>query len=273
VRGRAWPVAVLLLTSFALIVRQPAPPAAQETDWADCRACHTVADNLPPPLSALRPEPGRRTVDTCKACHAETFLSTTVSRGVHPVRSVGDHIECSACHTPVAHSAVQPPPVPADYDAEACFACHRNVDGELRLFHAHGPRLGVRCIECHPAHTPLQAALPSDTLPRSRRTMQRFRPQFSNDACTTCHSLTALALTSYAGFTDTARGNLHQLHTNAGSLCIECHAPHGSTQKAMVRLDLLNGDDLVYQALPDGGRCSTSCHGVQHNGIEYRNAL
>lgn len=76
-----------------------------------------------------------------------------------------------------------------------------------------------------------------------------------------------------AGFVALNTVNYHERHVQAGRcLCIECHDPHGSVKPAMLRTELLSGEALSFRQRHNGGNCTVSCHGVDHQAWGYANA-
>lgn len=263
---------LLLLISAAsalpLLLAQ-APPV----DWADCTACHQIEDQGLPTLAQLRPAGlGPALPASCYTCHTELELARPVLEWTHPVRSVAAHVGCTQCHAAVAHGAGHPPPIPVgDYKAQGCYACHAGVRAERRMAHSHGEMKGLRCIDCHPAHEPLRAALPALLVPQpARRAWHAYDWQASNSGCLHCHPAGTLFFSLTQGFVMLNTENYHERHVERGVLCIECHEPHGSLQHAMLRTRLLTGETLSCLPESSGGHCSITCHGVQHEGWEYR---
>jgi hypothetical protein len=275
-----------LLACFCLLIalalnltdvgRLPAAePAPIVTDWGDCGACHSFASAEYPRLSQLRPSRlGTLTQEDCLACHRSPELNSPRIFLGHPVRSIGDHLECAACHQAVPHGPGQPPPVPVgDYIAEGCYSCHRSVDARQHMVSRHAP-LQARCIDCHPPHAPLRAALPLDILPPRIAREQGFAadPYASNADCLRCHNAASLLGGLQEGFVVLNTVNYHELHVLRGqSLCIECHEPHGGILRALMRDELLDGSSFTYRPLADGGTCSVRCHGVEHQDFRYSN--
>jgi hypothetical protein len=88
--------------------------------------------------------------------------------------------------------------------------------------------------------------------------------------CTGCHDnlQKALALPNALTLTQFADDDtdLHRQHAEDASdegerLCLACHAPHQSGNRALVRLKPVDdGEPGTFTGLPGGGRCSGSCH-------------
>ena len=263
----------------SLVLLQGIPSGtADDTDWADCLACHQEIDTGLPALSPLRPAtnaPGPRS--TCNSCHSEGVPSFSGGDWSHPVRSIGEHIGCENCHPAVPHSAEFPPPVPkGDYHAEQCFACHADVARHLDLLSSHmGPGL-TRCIDCHPPHEPMRAFIPDPLLPLTIREDRGSynRIERSNAPCMECHSRFDLFTETREGFVTVNTENYHRLHVvERGIGCIECHDAHGSTERFMMRPTLLTGEVLSFIPGLRGATCSIRCHGADHNFTEYVNRL
>lgn len=256
----------------------PAPSAAPQTDWADCAACHPDANADLPRLAQLRPPSGVSLLaDSCFSCHKPIELEGTHRDWRHPVRPIGSHIPCGSCHPGVAHSAGAPPPLPkGGYKEEGCFECHRGVELDLNCFFSHGRDPRVTCRDCHPPHEPLAAQLPSPLLPagEAERWLASYDWYASAEGCLRCHPPAQLLLETREGFVTLNTVNYHDVHVMRGRvLCIECHNPHGSNRRGMLRGSLLTGETLSYFERMDGGSCSVTCHGIVHDSWQYTNRM
>lgn len=247
-------------------------------DWADCLACHTVAGTGLPRLAELRPlGSGTSPSRSCYTCHADAELLRPVGDWRHPAQPVALHLQCTSCHIAVAHSAEQPPPRPTgDYNSAGCYSCHASVRAERRMQYSHSELRSLRCYDCHPAHTPLRAALPAQFLPQPVRPgwLSAYDWERSNSECLACHAVLTLMLDLRAGFVTLNTENYHARHVQRGRvLCLECHAAHGSFTPGMLRPVLLTGEALSYAPQATGGTCAVTCHGVNHTGWKYQNRV
>jgi hypothetical protein len=278
--------AALLLLAPAATAPLPqssatAPAASQQdnTNWADCLACHADHTSQLPRLSDLRPAGLGRTPKTnCTACHEQTELARFPVSWTHPVRPVGAHVSCLACHPAQPHSAAQPLPAPSgDYEAKGCFGCHGAVKLDFSFSRAHDDMPGVRCKDCHPPHTPLAAGVPVDLQSVGTRDiwLSAYDWRASNELCLRCHNSGDLfGLKGWGGFATLNTVNYHDLHVQSGhALCIECHNPHGGRNHAFIRNTLVTGEVLSYSSDMTGGTCAVTCHGVEHTNWEYINQV
>jgi predicted CXXCH cytochrome family protein len=252
------------------------PSLATQVDWTSCQDCHAdVATGLPSLAVFRAPAAGGQLEVDCRTCHARSELESLRGRWVHPVRPVADHLRCADCHVAVAHDAAHPPPLPrGDYKAGSCYACHKQTEVARHWPSRHDA--GVQCRECHPAHAATTVALPASLLADSARASftRSYDWLASNELCLQCHGSGELTLRLDGGFAVLNTVNYHELHVVRGqSLCVECHEPHGSTRPALMRSRLLEGGDLTFIPAPDGGRCSTNCHGVDHPNWSYVNSV
>jgi len=266
-------VATILLTALLAA----SSPVRSNVVWSRCTDCHEIDYEELPPISALRPEhlmyqPSRR----CEECHSSAELKVPHSSWTHPVRPVGLHVRCTACHQAVPHSATEPPPMPSgEYEVEGCYECHRGVEIDRHLASRHA-EADVHCRDCHPAHDPLLVALPGDFLPAGslRSWSGAYDWWTSNDQCLTCHEPVNLLMSLDQGFIILNTTNYHDTHvTGAQVLCLECHTPHGSIYDSLLRTQLLNDNPLLYGSLADGGTCSVICHGINHDNWQYTNRV
>lgn len=277
----AWPSILILLLMFASAsIAQPDDATGNvpqpTVDWTDCAACHTLPGADLPRLADLRPAAlGADLPVSCYSCHTDLELLRPVNVWRHPAQPLAMHLACTDCHVAVEHGKDKPPPLPTgDYAAVGCYRCHAAVRAQRRMAHGHHETLVQRCRDCHPPHAPLQVALPAQLipLPARRHWQAGYDWERSNTDCLDCHSAGLLMLGLRDGFVTLNTENYHDRHVVRGRvLCIECHAPHGGPDPAMVRSRLLTGESLSYVQTPTGGRCSTNCHGVAHNSFSYIN--
>jgi predicted CXXCH cytochrome family protein len=140
------------------------------------------------------------------------------------------------------------------------------------MFSSHGDNPAVGCVDCHPAHEAFEAALPLDILPTpvAQSQGQGYDYYSSNSSCLGCHNSAALFGDLREGFVVLNTVNYHELHVMQGqSLCIECHEPHGSMFRSLLRGRLLDGSSFSFRPGIGGGSCSVRCHGVEHDNWSY----
>jgi hypothetical protein len=243
-------------------------------DWAACLDCHTLADAGLPALSMFRPTAFAVPPASCEACHEPLDLAGPRTDWTHPVRSIAAHLGCTDCHVAVPHGV--PPPAHGDLKGKAASPVTAIASAALSAQWSHGADPRVRCRDCHPAHQPMRAAQPLPLLPAHLRDEWRGLGDWyqGNAACLDCHAPAGLIFPLDRGFVTLNTANYHQLHLdNARLFCIECHDPHGSRRRGMVRDSLLDGRLLHFNELIDGGSCTVTCHGVDHQDWRYINRV
>jgi len=250
---------------------------AAGVDWSDCLACHTDVVTQLPTLSTFRIDVPGTPLPDCRDCHQPVELSALRTQWTHPVRAVADHLACMDCHVVATHDGTCPPPRPVgDYNASGCHECHPAVELRLSMLWSHGHDPRVTCRDCHPAHRPLAAALPPRLLPHEFRQNWLGHGDWwaSNEACFACHTPGELLLPLDRGFVTLNTVNYHDTHVVGGQvLCIECHDPHGSNRRGMLRDYLLSGEYLAQVEHIDGASCAVLCHEVDHQNWRYINSV
>jgi predicted CXXCH cytochrome family protein len=264
-----------------VLISMQSQPGIQP-DWDNCLGCHedpnlSTAGNALPELAMLKVSHPGGPRPRCFDCHENTELDTARLDWRHPVRPVGAHLPCTACHQAVAHGVGTAPPQPTgDYESEGCFTCHPEVEMELTALNAHGRSGQATCRGCHPPHAPLMAALPYDLLGTDQLDYWggSFDPWLSNQQCLKCHPLSSVTAGLDSGFVTLNTINYHHLHIERGRvMCVECHSPHGSDRQAMLREFLPDGQIFSFTELIDGASCSLRCHDVNHDTWRYINEI
>ncbi len=277
--------AALLLLAPAATAPLPRQGNADESsaqatvDWNNCLACHPQYASSLPKLSELRPAGMGTTLEiSCTTCHQQVELLRFPGDWLHPIRPVGAHVSCTACHPSGPHDAENPPQLPSgDYDAKGCYSCHGTVQLDFAGSIGHDNHPAIRCKDCHPPHEPLQAGIPAEFVsPGARAVWQGSYDWYeSNALCLRCHPSGELFFsTDRGGFSTLNTVNYHELHVMTGQiLCIECHNPHGGSREAFMRKALLTGEVLTYYRQMDGGTCAVTCHSVDHDYWKYTNTI
>ena len=272
-----WAVLLVLFALTAALETAPASPATTAPAWDDCLGCHTDATAGLPELTTFRVRGLGQRLPGCLDCHEPLDLTGVRSNWTHPVRSVASHLACTDCHQAVPHDETSPPPLPqGDYKAEGCYVCHREVEAKRLAMWSHGHLPSLECRTCHPAHEPLRAALPLDLMSLAEQGgwLDMYDWWQSNRLCFQCHIPAELILPLDQGFVTLNTVNYHDLHVNQGRvLCVECHDPHGSNRRGMLRDQLLDGRLLGFFDRVDGGSCAVTCHGIEHDDWRYINEV
>ena len=257
------------------------PHGAGATE-ASCRKCHGGEEAELPKLPTFRlaklvrevaPEGESMLPVRCSDCHQVEVYQRPLIDFTHPVRSVGAHISCLACHELPGVAVKNEVWRKRDYQADFCFKCHDEVKANFAFSTGHDLRSrAVSCAECHPPHKPMRANLTVDLLGQAEETLfAGYDPIASNEVCLKCHQYLQLTGAATSGFNLPGGINLHALHLeHAYAACVECHNPHGGGREHMVRDFTLAGEYFGYQSFGEGeGNCTLRCHGKSHTGQSY----
>ena len=204
------------LTASALLVWAAVPAMGQ-----DAKPPAAPAAAAAPAAQEPAPNPYAGS-DTCKTCHEDIY--NALVKSPHGAIETSSRLQrkgqaCEACHGPGAThagsadaAAIKNPAKlsPAEVD-RLCLNCHLNQAtpvGYLRSSHAGNQ---VACTSCHSVHN----HLPTGLVARGNAAV--------NTQCSSCH------LNARAQF---EKPDHHKVPENAMA-CVDCHNPHGTTQKAM----------------------------------------
>lgn len=245
----------------AEVSRFTGTPAEHRDATGGCTMCHR--EHVAGSTSRTAQAPGA----ACVECHAQS---------AHAFAAVASHAfsagdRCLTCHEPHGsdHRAMTRLPEP-----DLCMNCHekpattqagRTISAVPDLsLSPHGPAQSVRCHDCHDVHgsgMPALLAVPDEPA--------RSRPHSGilSALCFSCHDDSLAEPAGPTGFRDGTR-NLHHVHLASERQphdCGSCHQPHASDQPHLLaRSARFQGSEwmmtLQFQALPEGGRCSSSCH-------------
>lgn len=171
--------------------------------------------------------------ETCGTCHEDIAKAFTKNR--HSVLDRGSTVKmskgwetrsCEGCHGPGAKHAesanaddIRNPlkigPVETD---KMCLGCHLNTPTHVGRLSGSHARNEVACTSCHNVHT--TGAESSAVIHRTKEGV--------NKQCASCHTA------AWASF---QKPHAHRLAGSAGASmsCVDCHNPHGSIQKSMMR--------------------------------------
>ncbi|MEE9613339.1 MAG: cytochrome c3 family protein [Thermodesulfobacteriota bacterium] len=187
----------------------------------ECLACH---DAHAAGARGLLKQAGGK---VCFPCHPKKELMGR--KNVHPEVRKGN---CSACHEP--HSSKREGLLAAER-GEICGRCHPAKGERITRVHGGYNVSGTDCSGCHSPHSSDSPAMLKATL---------HKP-FEDGACTECHlrgsnkvtgSGTALCTKCHdetmAGFN---RINSHLMTRGVYNPCSECHNPHASDQRHLLK--------------------------------------
>lgn len=197
------------------------------TRTVTCASCHSdvSAEHLEDPeafpprhLDALRTD---SLTARCASCHAHPHTLNMIERDPHE----GAGLSCASCHRvhDNKHAGLL-----HDKETTLCVSCHASVKSDFAM-PSHHPVMEevVSCADCHM------------TVSRSAKQHTGSGP---GETCTTCHAL-------FQGPFPFEHQAAVEYSTEEGG-CMNCHAPHGSTQPRLLR-----------QPLESGGLCM-HCHVV-----------
>lgn len=162
----------------------------------ECVGCHDPHGADKPGL--LRKDLDRR----CKECHSDALEGIPQDALHTPVRQ-GD---CQGCHQ--GHRSERPKLLKAQ-GGELCFSCHASLrEPAPEGAYAHAAYTQGQCTDCHGAHRSFSASFAAG----------------SSEGCTQCHDAE-----------DKAFREAHGTLVDARSSCRDCHAPHTSTLRGLLR--------------------------------------
>jgi DmsE family decaheme c-type cytochrome len=115
-------------------------------------------------------------------------------------------LSCNNCHK--VHRTGQDKVLNKVTQSEVCYGCHKSTRAQVHRVSTHPIAEGkVACSDCHNTHGSIGPKLVKDESIR--------------DTCFTCHA--------------EKRGPFLHQHAGAMDDCMNCHAPHGSTNMAMLK--------------------------------------
>jgi DmsE family decaheme c-type cytochrome len=216
-------VCLLALIVGALRAAPQSAPAAPSTPAAAPAAARTYVGSA-----------------ACAQCHAavsETFAVTEMGRVLlYAPRNATEKLGCESCHGPGIEHVQGPAPgtilsfgpkwvAPVKQMNEACRQCHTN-GGELFWDGSVHQRRGVACVKCHTVMHQV-----SEKWVLSRPT--------ESELCGQCHPRRKAQLLRSS----------HMPQREGKVTCGDCHNPHGSPVRRLVRGQSIN--DLCYRCHPD----------------------
>jgi predicted CXXCH cytochrome family protein len=220
-----------------------------------CLRCHEAA-SIGAGLASLWP--GKGAYQMAGGVHsAPPVVPKTGVRRTYPGRDAQPG-SCVNCHNPHGAMDSRTGQLTAGMTnaagASLCYQCHGDMRFTFMSLSRHGvdePGSGLTCLSCHNPHLVSRLGQPvtDPTQPNVRMsypaTAATTRTTAYNDFCLRCHDgSTAMAenlelqLGSAGAQGDFAGGgrNLHYAHvTERGMGCANCHASHGSSNRALLR--------------------------------------
>lgn len=235
----------------------------------DCRVCHEPHATGNPSLLV------KQTTALCTECHQD--IAHTISSATTQHAAVTTRRGCTNCHSPHASTHAS---LLKDEPAALCFECHNqpiDMPDGTRLTNMkalietgkslHGALTQRGCVECHEIHGGGHRRLLSNEYPSDL-----YYPfsESSYALCFSCHDRQLVMEERTRSATGFRNGdtNLHAVHVNQdkkGRSCRVCHDAHAATHDKHIRESVAFGPagwklPLMYQSLPEGGKCGGSCH-------------
>jgi DmsE family decaheme c-type cytochrome len=192
----------------------------------------TPFDAAPIPVNSLTPKAQAIGAKTCVACHAQENIQASHSLHVASFRagaaSTGPQAACETCHGPGSEHAKNPTApgsiIAFTHDAKTspqeqaavCLSCHAGGARQHWVGSVHQNR-GLSCTDCH---NPMARLSPEGVLARSSVT----------EVCATCHQ-DILAKFNRRSHMPLPEGQI---------TCDDCHNPHGTITKPLLKTDTVN---------------------------------
>ncbi len=226
----------------------------------DCLKCHD------PHASDTKGNLVRAGNDLCLGCH-EKQKKQIGSKHVHAVVQRGS---CTDCHDP--HGSANQAMLVAPRE-KLCLKCHDTRKPAMQTAHQRFPLAGVDCASCHNPHGSDQPHLIRSNTHKVFGACARChagtgaKPQAllakSPSLCFRCHGDKKTEVSAKTGVHAAAQGD-----------CTDCHTPHASDEKGLVKgnneravclgchdavKDTLARSKSIHPLKASGGRC-TACH-------------
>jgi len=224
--------------------------------------------------------------DACKGCHEDAVASYTKS--IHGQKghanspaSAGD---CSSCHGDgTAHvkanggkgvggiKGFNNKAISAKDKSETCLACHTTTESLTFWDSGKHKRNDVSCNDCHSVHTPTSAGNPKMLKVKSPSVgpITTTTRTLDHEVCNSCHR--------------DKRGEIlkpsHHPVVEGKVKCADCHNPHGTMSKAMLKGETVNDlcltchtdkrGPFIHEHAPVEENCLIchNPHGSQHNRL------
>jgi DmsE family decaheme c-type cytochrome len=196
----------------------------------DSAATPFDAATIPP--NPLAPNADAVGAKTCVACHAQENMQASHSLHVASFRAgaanSGPQAACETCHGPGSEHARNPTApgsiiafthdakTPPQVQAGVCLSCHAGGARQHWVGSIHQNR-GLSCTDCH---NPMARLSPEGVLAKSS----------INEVCATCHQDIRAKFNRRS----------HMPLPEGQMACTDCHNPHGSITKPLLKTDTVN---------------------------------
>jgi len=185
-------------------------------DQHGCQGCHGPAqahvDGGGDPNKIIRFEElsAAQTAAICTKCHQSSLETQNFSKSAH----LANGISCTTCHSP--HNSREVNFLLVKQQTELCFGCHASQKAEFSRPYRHRVDSGlIQCSDCHNPHGT-----------QVGHQVRTAAGQFA--VCTKCH-------------TDTMGPFVFEhAPVKTEDSCLNCHAPHGSTNPRMLQVNNVN---------------------------------
>ncbi len=207
-----------------------------ERGQAGCLSCHD------PHMSRHRKLLVEAGNELCNLCHRPVVSAATADTG-HAAAAEN----CLGCHRP--HVAAERPLLNGPVRG-LCVRCHDTADQEVANRHLGADLVALACVSCHDPHGS-----------RHDKLLARHLHGALEAGCGSCHDGAAdrfllpgseLCLKCHDDVGEAAAAAVVPHAAMAAGVCTQCHNPHASAQKSLIKL-------------PAGGTCA-ECHDQQAAG-------